>query len=179
MRCECPNCKKKLTLSADELSAQGGKVVCPRCLTVWAVPGFHDTHASQPGDATPPPVPAKPKRAATNTDEPPQLPKRSKATTPKAQPRTKQEISFVHTQQPAHQPRRAASAAAVTPSSTVARHSRPVMTQAASSANKPKTQKKDKSNHDKKPISTLGCALNTALAVIVFFAVYFLIGNLF
>lgn len=155
MQCICPNCKKKTSLTPDELRTQGGQVVCPRCLTVFRVPLPADAGGGD-GDVAPPPVPKAKKPVARAKGQP----------KPKPQPSGREVINFVNQQQPARQPRVA--------------QSRPQMkpTMASAKRKQPSKQAKQPSGSHK-PMSMIGCALNTALAVIVLFAAYFLIGNLF
>ena len=54
MKCFCPKCGRKMELSADELRAQKGMVVCPQCLTTFKAPHFDDDD-----DELPPPIPVR------------------------------------------------------------------------------------------------------------------------
>lgn len=57
MKCFCPKCGRKMELSADELRAQKGMVVCPQCLTTFKAPHFDDD------DELPPPIPVRKRKS--------------------------------------------------------------------------------------------------------------------
>lgn len=58
MKCFCPKCGRKMELSADELRAQKGMVVCPQCLTTFKAPHFDDDD-----DELPPPIPVRKRKS--------------------------------------------------------------------------------------------------------------------
>ncbi|MGM9869975.1 MAG: MJ0042-type zinc finger domain-containing protein [Sodaliphilus sp.] len=59
MNCFCPKCGRKIEISADELHAQKGMVVCPKCLTTFRAPRITDDD----DDETPPPIPVRKRKS--------------------------------------------------------------------------------------------------------------------
>ncbi len=188
MLCTCPKCGRQNDVSTAELQLQEGNVVCPRCLTVFQVDLPESLQHSSTESTTPPPVPqsaiAEPastqpqqstsiqqsmptpppvqycrhcgtripanKTACPNCHAPVSTTKDT--TTPQQQRRT---IEFVQ-KQPASpsKPRRA-------------------------STSKKKNKKASSSNYWSSETRVWGCMGSSVLIVVVFFALYYLIGNLF
>ena len=74
MKCFCPKCGRKMELSADELHAQKGMVVCPQCLTTFKAPHFDDDD-----DELPPPIPVRKSKSQPAPRKPQPTPRKSDA----------------------------------------------------------------------------------------------------
>lgn len=74
MKCFCPKCGRKMELSADELRAQKGMVVCPQCLTTFKAPHFDDDD-----DELPPPIPVRKRKSQPAPRKPQPAPRKSDA----------------------------------------------------------------------------------------------------
>lgn len=72
MKCFCPKCGRKMELSADELRAQKGMVVCPQCLTTFKAPHFDDDD-----DELPPPIPVRKRKTQPAPRKPQPAPRKS------------------------------------------------------------------------------------------------------
>ena len=72
MKCFCPKCGRKMELSADELRAQKGMVVCPQCLTTFKAPHFDDDD-----DELPPPIPVRKRKSQPAPHKPQPAPRKS------------------------------------------------------------------------------------------------------
>ena len=74
MKCFCPKCGRKMELSADELRAQKGMVVCPQCLTT-----FNAAHFEDDVDELPPPIPVRKRKSQPAPRKPQPAPRKSDA----------------------------------------------------------------------------------------------------
>lgn len=150
----CNKCGRRIEMTKGELNAQQGQIVCPQCLAVFKVPR---------SDAPPPPLPAKSSKKKLADEVPPVPQRRAKA----AQV----------------QPKRAPVRVTATPtrqynnvkfSSTVRKP-----------ATKPAARKKASGKNTKKPLfgigldnmTPLGCLTLSVVMALVFFAFYYIFGE--
>ncbi len=66
MKCVCPKCRKVTEMSAGELRAQSGNVVCPQCLNIFIVRP-PEPQPNKTDKTLPPPVPERYKRTEEET----------------------------------------------------------------------------------------------------------------
>lgn len=153
----CNKCGRKIEMTKGELNAQQGQVVCPQCLSVFKVPRT---------DAPPPPVPAKSNKKKP-ADEVPPVPQRRAKAAPVQQRRT---------------PVRVAAAT----NTTHYNNTRSSTSSPRKQAARPTTRKKAAGKNAKKPLfgiglgnmTPLGCLTLSVVIALVFFAFYYIFGEL-
>lgn len=151
----CNKCGRKIEMTKGELNAQQGQIVCPQCLAVFKVPR---------SDAPPPPVPAKSTKKKP-ADEVPPVPQRRVKAAPV-------------------QPKRAPVRVAAT---TTRQYNNNVKSSSAvrKPAAKHATRKKASGKSAKKPLfgigldnmTPLGCLTLSVVIALVFFAFYYIFGE--
>lgn len=147
----CNKCGRKIEMTKGELNAQHGQIVCPQCLAVFKMPRT---------DAPPPPIPAKSSKKKPADEVPPVPQRRAKAApVQRARPVTR-----------------------VAPATT-ARAAQMKSTSSPRKAAAPR--KKASGKNTKKPLfgigfdnmTPLGCLTLSVVIALVFFAFYYIFGE--
>lgn len=136
-------------MSADELRAQQGMVVCPKCLTTFKAPQIDDDD-----DETPPPIPVR-KR--------------------KSEPAPRKSTPSVRYCNKCGKPLTAGKSSC--PSCAKPAPKRPVATPAP--VKKAPARRVSPKRESRKPVSKWGCLLYSVAITVAFFLLYALIGLLF
>lgn len=153
MRCYCNKCGRKIELTQGELNAQHGQVVCPQCLSVFKVP----IKMEEP----PPPVPARSRKKA-QTDNVPPVPQRRAKAAPVQRARPAVRVAQATTTRAAQVKSTSSPRKAATPRKKSAG----------------KQSKKSLWGFGWQSMTPLGCLTMSVVIALVFFAFYYIIGEL-